>query len=121
MDSERLTQLMAQATLLSLQEKHQLATFLANQLAQDSAAEPIENESVQSELAAEKLKWKVRMDWLKEHREEYAGNYVALDGGCLVGTGKTYQEARLAATQNGVKEAFITHISSVSDEPFGGW
>lgn len=121
MESERLSQLMEQAMLLSLQEKHQLAAFLASQLAQDRAAERGENKSDQTELSPEKLKWKVRLDWLKAHREEYAGNYVALDGGRLVGTGKTYQEARLAATQSGVSDAFITHISSAADVPLGGW
>ncbi len=121
MKNERLSQLMEQATLLSLQEKHQLAEFLASQLEQDKTAERGKSTSDLTELSNEKLKWKVRLDWLKAHREEYAGNYVALDEDRLVGIGKTYQEAHLAAMKNDAKNAFITHVSSESDAPFGGW
>ena len=112
MNQGLLTQIMEQATLLSLPEKHQLAEFLAQQLALDNAAAHNGKPSAASASSPERLKWEVRMNWLKAHRAEYAGGYVALDGDRLVGTGKTYKEAYLAAKQNGVADAFITHLSA---------
>jgi hypothetical protein len=61
------------------------------------------------------------MAWLKAHREEYAGKYVALDGDRLVGAGATIREAHEQARRQGVEHPFLTHISSVNDAPFGGW
>jgi predicted membrane GTPase involved in stress response len=61
------------------------------------------------------------MAWLKAHREEFAGQYVALDGDRLVGVGATIREAHEQARLQGVESPFITHISSVNDAPFGGW
>lgn len=121
MNQELLTQIMEQATLLSLQEKHQLAEFLAQQLALDKAAARSGRQVAAAELSPEKLKWELRMSWIKAHRAEYAGGYVALDGDRLVGAGKTYKEASLAAKQNGVMNAFITQLSAEDEAPFGGW
>lgn len=59
--------------------------------------------------------------WLKAHREEYAGQYVALDGDRLVGNAATIREAREQARQHGVEHPFLTHISSANEAPFGGW
>jgi len=61
------------------------------------------------------------MVWLKAHREEYAGQYVALDGDRLVGAGATISEAQEQARQQGVERPFLTRISSANDAPFGGW
>jgi Family of unknown function (DUF5678) len=61
------------------------------------------------------------MVWLKAHREEYAGQYVALDGDRLVGTGATISEAHEQARQQGVERPLLTRISSANDAPFGGW
>ncbi|MEP6904309.1 MAG: DUF5678 domain-containing protein [Actinomycetota bacterium] len=59
--------------------------------------------------------------WVKEHRAEYAGKYVALDDGKLVGIGKNYPEALVVAKQNGSKKPMITYIFPPDSEPFGGW
>ncbi|HLF85308.1 MAG TPA: DUF5678 domain-containing protein [Blastocatellia bacterium] len=58
---------------------------------------------------------------LKAHREEYAGKYVALDGDRLVGCGSSIREAHEQARQSGFEQAFLVHVSSVNDAPFGGW
>ncbi len=59
--------------------------------------------------------------WVKEHRAEYQGKYVALDDGKLVGTGKNYPEALADAKKNGSEKPMITYIFSPDSEPFGGW
>lgn len=53
-----------------------------------------------------------RLEWLKAHREEYAGLYVALDGDKLVGQGATMREAREQAIENGVDNPFLVRLDS---------
>jgi hypothetical protein len=62
-----------------------------------------------------------RLEWLKSHREEYAGQYVALDGVVLVGHGGTIREAHEQASQNGVDNPFLVRLTSESDGLFAGW
>ncbi len=59
--------------------------------------------------------------WVKEHRAEYAGKYVALENGELVGTGKNYPEALADAKKNGAQKPFITYLFPLDEVPFGGW
>ncbi len=59
--------------------------------------------------------------WVKEHRAEYQGKYVALQDGELVATGKNYPEALTQAKKLGVEKPMITYIFPLDSEPFGGW
>jgi hypothetical protein len=58
---------------------------------------------------------------MKAHREEYAGQYVALDGDRLVGQGRTLAEAHTQARQNGVNDPFLVRLTSENEVLFGGW
>jgi hypothetical protein len=58
------------------------------------------------------------MDWLKARREEYAGQYGALDGDQLIGVGARIGEAREQARRHGIERPFLTRISSANDAPF---
>ena len=62
-----------------------------------------------------------RLDWLKAHREEYAGQYVALDGDVLVGHGATIGEAHEQAKRKGVQSPFLVRLTSEKEILFGGW
>ncbi|MGH9427233.1 MAG: DUF5678 domain-containing protein [Terriglobia bacterium] len=62
-----------------------------------------------------------RMEWLKAHREEYAGQYVALAGDVLVGHGATIREAHEQAKQKGVENPFLVRLTSESEVLFAGW
>lgn len=61
-----------------------------------------------------------RINWLKENREKYAGQYVALDGNRLVGTGKTIREANEEAKKNGIQNAFLIRVSGENETLSGG-
>jgi hypothetical protein len=61
-----------------------------------------------------------RMNWLKKNREKYAGQYVALDGNRLVGTGKTIREANEQAKENDVQNPFLIRVSGENEILFGG-
>lgn len=62
-----------------------------------------------------------RMEWLKANREEYAGQYVALDGDKLVGTGKNIREAHEQAKRNCVNKPFLVRVSGENEILSGGW
>lgn len=59
-------------------------------------------------------------EWLKKHRDRYAGLYVALDGDCLLSQGKTFKEAAMAAREAGVTDALIVFVESSDAPPYIG-
>lgn len=59
--------------------------------------------------------------WVKEHRAEYQGKYVALKDGELIAVGKTIKEADLKAKEKGVEKPLLTYLFPLDEEPFGGW
>ena len=63
-----------------------------------------------------------RLEWLKSHREEYGGQYVALDGDQLLAVGPTYRIAREKALAAGKPNAFVTYLSKPDEiAEMGGW
>jgi hypothetical protein len=59
--------------------------------------------------------------WLQEHREEYAGQWVALDGDRLVSFGKNNREVLAEARRQGVRVPFVAYVEPTDALPFGGW
>ena len=119
MSDEQLNLLKEQLTPLSPEEKRELAHFLLEQAKADQAVEGLSGEIADwKAMSATRAQ---HMAWLKAHREEYAGQYVALDGERLVGSGSTIREAREQARRQGIEHPFLTHISSANEAPFGGW
>jgi hypothetical protein len=113
---EQLTALKEQLARLTPEEKLEVARFLEEDAARELSpfGEPCGDPDNDQKRAR-------RMAWLKAHREEYAGQYVGLDGDRLVGSGATIRQAHDQAISHGVEHPFLTHISSASDAPFGGW
>ena len=106
-----------QLTQLSPQERDEINQFLAQQKQRDALlAEPSPT------LTERERKRQLRAVWLKTHRDEYGGLYVALDGDRLLGTGKNYPEAYNAAKQAGVKDAYVDFVYPVDYVgEMGGW
>jgi hypothetical protein len=61
------------------------------------------------------------LGWLSQHREEYLGQWVALDGGRLVASGSSAKQVYLAARRAGVTVPFVEQVQPPDDLPFGGW
>jgi hypothetical protein len=59
-------------------------------------------------------------EWLKQHRDEYAGQWVALDGDRLLGHGSNLKEVSESARQAGVKDALIVRAESSNALPYIG-
>ena len=62
------------------------------------------------------------MEWMKANGQEFGGQYIALEDGQLVATGRTLREAREATRAAGKPSAFITYLPK-PDETLetGGW
>jgi hypothetical protein len=120
MSVQSLESIKQQIASLSRREQAELSKFLAEQMRQDRAAAA--SAPTQSEAeAAKEIRRRQHLEWLKAHREEYAGQYVALDGDKLVGQGRTIKEANEQARQNGVAHAFLVRVTSENEVVFGGW
>ena len=65
-------------------------------------------------------KFQIALKWIDEHRKEFDGKFVVLDGDKLVACGNdskiVYDEARA----KGYKSPFLKRITA-EDLPFGGW
>ncbi len=59
--------------------------------------------------------------WLNTHRDEYLGQWVALDGDQLLSHGTDAFEVAQAARAAGVKDPFIAQVDPPEEFPFGGW
>jgi hypothetical protein len=116
MPVELLEAIKQQTGALTPQEKSQLGRYLLEQARMDQAAE-----APTAVPPAEEEKRQKQLEWLKAHRQEYAGQYVALDGDRLIGHGQTIQEARLQARQNGVTQPFLVRLTAEDEVLFGGW
>lgn len=62
------------------------------------------------------------MRWIKEHKKEYAGQWVALDGDRLLSHGMNAKEVFAAADQSGVEDPFFAHLDPADETAYmGGW
>ena len=119
MATELLNDLIARSGGLSPKEKERLARFLSEQVRQDSIQaragtrqQVTENNRTNGEPSVE---------WLKAHAVEYSGQYVALNGDQLVGSGRTIRDAHAAAQRNGYPQALLVHVPQPEGGSWGGW
>jgi Family of unknown function (DUF5678) len=114
----RLEQIIDEARSLSYAEKQKLRQALDAELEHPNPknTQPTLDTNGEDQAMRER-----RLDWLKTHREQYAGQYVALAGDTLVGHGRTMREAHDQARKNGVEKPFLVHLTSESEVLFAGW
>lgn len=82
---------------------------------------PLEKEKPKKPVRVEMPDRSRELRWVKEHRKEYAGQWVALDGDRLLSHGTNAQEVFAAARQSGIESPFFAHIEGHDELPFGGW
>lgn len=61
------------------------------------------------------------LNWLKAHRDEYVGQWVALDGERLIAHGVDAHKVYQAAREAGLLSPFVEQVLPTDDLPFGGW
>lgn len=116
MSVETLDRLKQQTNTLTPQEKTQLAKYLLEEAAN------IKTNDLGLSSENKKEKRHLIDEWMKNNAEKYGGQYVALDGKKLLGTGKNYAEAAKAARRAGVENAFIDYVRPTDYVgETGGW
>lgn len=105
------------ALTLTPEEKQALARYLLEAVDQELTSSR-EDSALRSE--EDEIRQR-RMEWLKMHREEFAGQYVALSGDVLVGHGTTIREAHRQAKEKGVERPFLVRLTSENEVLFAGW
>lgn len=63
----------------------------------------------------------LEQEWLRKHRGDFSGRWVALAGDSLVSEGQTAKEVFAKARERGCDQALIVHVIEEPDLPFGGW
>ncbi len=66
-------------------------------------------------------KFKSALKWIDEHRQEFDGQWVALDGERLLAHGTDGKKVHAQAQAKGVKTPLIHRVSVNETMPFGGW
>jgi len=119
MSAKQLNEILKQVENLSSEEKR----FLANELLKQVQQQPISisDSSLQQEKEAKSLRQNLQMKWLAEHRTEFAGQWVALEGDHLISHGSNSREVIKAARKQGIKVPFIAYLEPCDALPFGGW
>lgn len=59
--------------------------------------------------------------WLDAHRDEYLGQWVALDGDRLIAHGSDAREVYEAARARGVEAPYLDRVEPKAEAFMGGW
>jgi hypothetical protein len=102
-----LEQIIDEARSLSPAEKRKLRHVLDLELEQATSQDRAHPTHSDNGDAATRER---RLEWLKSHREEYGGQYVALDGDQFLAVGPNYRIAREKAMVVGKPNAFVTYL-----------
>lgn len=57
-------------------------------------------------------------EWLRQHRDEYANQWVALNGDCLVSHGASFKDVIAVARHAGAPDALMIFVEPTSTLPF---
>lgn len=120
MSTVLIDELAEKAAELTSAERRELINLLQEQERKDEQNNSLSISSVSVKFESNK-KANPNIEWLKANRVEYAGNYVALKEGILLGFGKTIKEADLKAKEKGVKNPLLHYIPAEDEEVWGGW
>ena len=130
MTNVKLREVKQQLAALSFDEKLTVTSFLVEQLELDrkeriSTPKSENGHAVDSRVPAtlEEPDPDRRREyaWLKEHRDEYAGQYVALSGDELVAQAPSLKELYKLVNEIGAYRPFFVRIEAKDEPPFGGW
>lgn len=111
MSTSTLSEIKQQAMLLTVEDRKALKDFL---VAQIEAGAKDANQTELRDFSRE-------MEWIRQNRNSYRGQFVALTEGHLVAHGTTERDVWRAAGRDGVSAPFLAYIETESEETFGGW
>jgi hypothetical protein len=79
------------------------------------------NKAIQPGLTVDALDCSLELRWLDQHRQEYIGQWVALQGDRLLAHGMSACAVYDAARSLGVDVPSLLRIEPTEELPFGGW
>lgn len=80
----------------------------------------IDENQEQSEIVSDDEKFRLALKWVDEHRMEYDGQFVLLDGDKLLTSGTNPKELYDYAREQGIKSPFVKRVKA-EISPWGGW
>lgn len=98
-------------------ERTRLDQMLAQQAANPVKAKPPRNKRVPAKPMRDRTR---ERQWVQEHKHEYAGQWVALDGDHLVAASFVQQEVWDAVDPTSLERPLVLRISSPDDLPYIG-
>jgi hypothetical protein len=110
MATELFEEVMNRASQLTSEEKRRLSALLAEQ-GQETSTDNGRPSSAKT-AGTDPDRRDKHLAWLKAHREEYSGQYVALDGSRLMGSGPTMPDAVQQSRKNGCDNPFVVYVLS---------
>lgn len=66
-------------------------------------------------------RWERKQRWLEKHRDEYQGQWVALEGDRLLASGRDGRAVYESARAAGVRAPLVTRVEPRDALPFAGW
>jgi len=119
--TDRVQEVLRQIESLSADERQSLVNYLNEQARKDTAVAS-DPGSDQEMAQAEPDPFRRReYEWLRQHRDEYAGQYVALKGDRLVAHAESLRELHHLVRESGIRRPLFVRIESPDELPFGGW
>ena len=111
MSTPTLNEIKEQAMRLTDEDRKALADFLAAHT----------EEAAENGKQSEPRDFSREMEWIRQNRQSYRGQFVALNEGQLVASGAKEREVWEAAKDAGVSVPFLAYIETTAEEAFGGW
>lgn len=111
MSSATLERILDEVKRLTPEERRELREALDREAARAAAPPPVWTDD----------RWEREQRWLEEHRDEYQGQWVALEGDRLLAHGTDARAVYVAAREAGVRAPLVTRVEGRDELPFAGW
>ena len=121
MMTEKVQQVLRQIESLSADEKQSLVDYLKEQMQKDLSGDSTPSSNQDAAQEEPDLYRRLEYEWLRQHRDEYAGQYVALNGNRLVAHAENLRELHRLVKDSGAKRPLFVRIEAPDELPFGGW
>jgi hypothetical protein len=116
MDNLSLDEILKAVKQLPIPEQEQLRAILNDQSI--DSLRPTPSKRVPPITA--KIDYSNELQWLAQHGQEYAGEWVAIDGNRLIAHGRNAREVFAAARSSGVPLPMVTQVDDPDAPPFVG-
>jgi hypothetical protein len=111
-----LTEMIEAARTLPPEDQRRLRQWL-----EDQERKEAEQQKRQEAVRQQVERFQQAMKWIREHRDEYLGQWVALEGGQLISHGMDALKVHAEAKAAGIEAPFLEHIVEEKEPFYAGW